>query len=650
MPMVSTNPFGEFRVACDTILRNTLKNLFPEISASFSLEIPPSSQFGELSSSVCFELARSVGRKPLKIARQIIETVDLSSFPLVNSVKAAGDGYVNFYVNMAEFAELTLKSVLALDREYGLVKTVKPAKIIVEHTSANPVHPIHIGTARNPVLGDALARVLKARGHTVYRHYYVDDVGRQGAVIAYGYKKLGEPQPEGKPDHFIGMVYAITSCLVEVQKLKRIIEQARKSGDDQELQKWQKELDEWIGVAAELQSALPKLFNQLSERISEDENPDAQVAELNLQYEKGTKEAKRLIRKVSELCLGGFQQSLGRLDIFYDSWDWESDFVWNSDVKKTLSQLEKTPYVFRAGEVLEFNAERAAHDLGLKPLLDLREEYEVPSLTLVRADGTTLYTTRDIPYNLWKFQKADVLINVIGMEQTLAQLQLKIALAALGHLDKVRNLRHFAYNLVRLPAHAMSGRMGRYVTLDETVDEAVGRAYEEVVKRSPSLSEDEKKRISGLVGIGALKYALVQVDPSKPVVFTWDRVLDFERNSAPYIQYSHARAGSILRRAAREPERPECGLLREPVERDLVLTLARFPDVFTDSAENLRPNEIADYANGLADKFNSFYGALPVIRAEPAGLSDARLMLVSAVRIVLRNALGLLAIEAPERM
>ena len=289
-------------------------------------------------------------------------------------------------------------------------------------------------------------------------------------------------------------------------------------------------------------------------------------------------------------------------------------------------------------------------DLELRPLLGLSEDYEVPSLTLVRTDGTTLYTTRDIPYNLWKFRKADEVINVVGMEQKLAQLHLKIALAALRHVDELKRLRHFAYNLVSLPGFKMSGRAGRFISLDETMDEAVGRAYDEVVKRSPQLSEDEKRQISNLVGIGAIKYALLQVDPSKPVVFTWDRVLDFERNSAPYIQYSYARAGSILRKAQRKLKKVEYALLKEPIERELILMLAKFPDVFVDSAESLRPNQIADYCNSLADKFNSFYGALPVIRAESQKLSDARLALVAAVRTVLKNALGLLGIEAPEKM
>jgi arginyl-tRNA synthetase len=650
--MVSANPFALFKESCQEALMSALKKLFPEVSVSSALELPPNPEFGELSSSVCFEFAKQLGKKPLALAKQVAEAIDVQSFPLIREVKAAGSGYVNFYVKLLEFSRLTIESARSLDVEYGLVKTEKPSRIIVEHTSVNPIHPINVGQARNPVLGDCIARLLKLRGHDVSRHYYVDDVGRQTAVIAYGYQLLGKPKPEGKPDQFIGKIYAVTSCILEVQRLKKEIERRRKEpeANSEELQKLQKELGEWASIAIDLEEANPQLFKQLLERITQDVYAEEKVAELNRGYEKGQREAKQLIREVSELCLGGFKETLSRVGIVYDSWDWESDLVWNGSVKKTLEQLEKTPYVFRAGQVLEFDADKVARDLDLKKTFGLNEDYEVPSLTLLRADGTTLYTTRDIPYNLWKFTMAERLINVVGMEQTLPQLQLKLALCALGHVDKARNLVHFAYNLVSLPGYKMSSRRGRYITLDETVDEAVKRALEEVEKRSPQLSMEEKMKISELVGVGAIKYALVQVDPTKPVVFTWDRVLDFEKNSAPYIQYSHARAGSILRKAQREPKELDCSLLAEAVERDLVLLLARFPEVFVEAVDNLRPNEVAEFANLLADKFNSFYNACPVIKAEPLGLSDARLALVDAVRVVLRNALSLLGIEAPERM
>ena len=649
--MVSVNSFAEFRVGCETTLKDALNRLYPQFSVPLILlETPPSPKYGELASSVCFELAKQTEKKPRKIAEQIVQIIDVSGFPLIQSVKAAGEGYINFHVNFEEFSRLTIESVRTLDNKYGYVKTSKPKKIIVEHTSVNPIHPIHIGQARNPMLGDVIARILKAHGHTVYRHYYVDDVGRQSAVIAYGYKKLGKPEIEGKPDSFIGAIYAVTSCIMEIQRLKREVERAKEISLNEETSRLQRELDEWTSVAVDLEGRFPELFARLLDEIGKDEDPENQVSDLIRRYEANEEEAKQLIRNVCQLCLQGFRETLGRVEIFLDSWDWESDFIWNGDVMRVLDKLKATPYVFKVAGVLEFDAEKVARDLDLKETLGLKEDYELSSLTLVRADGTTLYTTRDIPYHLWKFQKAEKVINVIGMEQTLPQLQLKLALSALGHVEYAKNLIHFAYNLVSLPGYRMSGRRGRYITLDEVMDGAIKRAYEEVSKRSPHLSDEEKRQISEFVGIGAMKYALVEVDPTKPVVFTWDRVLDFEKNSAPYIQYSHARARSIIRKAPREPENPDCSLLADPIERDIVLKLARFPEVFIDAAENLRPNAIADFANALADRFNRFYTKLPVIKAKPPELSDARLALVDATRMVLRNALSLLGIEAPEKM
>jgi len=648
--MVSVNPFKEFHVGCETVLKDALNQLYPQFSLpSILVEIPPNLEFGELAASVCFEIAKQTGKKPRKIAEEIVQSIDVSGFPLVHSVEAAGAGYINFHVNSEMFSRLTLESARALDVEYGYVKTSEPQKILLEHTSVNPIHPIHIGQARNPMLGDAIARILTEHGHRVSRHYYVDDVGRQSAVIAYGYSKLGKPKPQGKPDTFIGAIYAVTSCIMEVQRLKKAVETA-KNLEAQEVSELQRKLDEWTSVAVDMEQRFPEIFGWLLDKISRDSDPEEQVSKLIRGYEAGEEEAKQLLREVCQLCLKGFRETLGRIEISIDSWDWESDLIWNGDVNRVLEELKITPYVFRLGGVLEFDAEKVAHDLDLKKTLGLSDDHELSSLTLVRADGTTLYTTRDIAYHLWKFQRAERVVNVIGMEQTLPQLQLKLALSALGHVDYITKLTHFAYNLVSLPGDRMSSRRGRYITLDEVMDGAAERAYEEVSKRSPYLSDEEKKQISEFVGKGAVKYALIAVDPTKPVVFTWDRVLDFEKNSAPYIQYSHARARSILRKASREPENADYSLLTDPMERDIVLTLARFPEVFLDAAENLRPNAIADFANTLADKFNRFYTKLPVIKAKSAGLSDARLALVDATRIVFRNSLKLLGIEAPERM
>jgi len=649
--MVSENPFADFQKECGECLRNALEKLYPENKlANLSFEKPPNPEFGQLATSLCFELAKQTSQKPFALAKRIAEAIDLPKASLVNSVAPAGVGYINFHLNFAKFSALTIASVEQLDSKYGFIKTGKPTKTIVEHTSVNPLHPMHIGTARNPMLGDTIARLLALRGHKVSRHYYIDDVGRQSSVVAYGYKKLGRPKPQEKPDHYVGRIYTITSCLVEINRLKKELENAKTVSDAKQTAKITKELDEWVSIAAELKERYPALFEELLQKIGEDENPERAVSLLNRAYEQGDMEARQLVREVSELCLSGFRTTLSRIGVVYDSWDWESDFVWNGEVTEAFEKLKASGYVYAEGGVLEFDAEKVAREKGLKLKLGLREDYEVPPLTLVRADGTTLYTTRDVAYTLWKFEKAERVVNVIGMEQSLAQLQLKIAVHALGCSKLADNLVHFAYNLVTLPGYKMSSRRGRYIAFDEVMNEAVKRALEEVSKRSPELSEQEKTNIAEFVGIGAVRYALIAIDSTKPVVFTWDRVLNFERNSSPYIQYTHARACSILRKAARKPENPDCGLLAEKLEHEIVLALASFPDTFVEAADYLRPSSIADYANALADKFNTFYNALPVIKAESPGLSDARLALTDTVRITLRNALNLMGIIAPEKM
>src|SRR5665648_368999 len=205
--MIAQNPFEMFRQECQTVLADAIKKTLPEIKQPFiSLNKTPNIDYGQLASSLCFELGKKLNQKPLILAEQIVAAIDKTHFDLIEKVAPAGAGYINFYV--------------------GFAKTKEPKTIIVEHTSVNPLHPIHIGQARNPMLGDALARILQYRGHKVTRHYYIDDVGRQSSVVAYGYAKLGKPKPTEKTDLFVGKIYTVTSCIVELNRLKKTREGA----------------------------------------------------------------------------------------------------------------------------------------------------------------------------------------------------------------------------------------------------------------------------------------------------------------------------------------------------------------------------------------------------------------------------------------
>jgi arginyl-tRNA synthetase len=520
---------------------------------------------------------------------------------------------------------------------------------MVEHTSANPNGPIHIGNARNSILGASLAEMLKRRGHEVAIHFLVNDMGRQVAMATYGWKLLGKPEPEGRAELWVGTIYASVNVVNEMNRLRKELKKAEERGRVNEIIEAKDELANYEIAAGELQKRNKTIFDTLSEKIPQVDDINAEIAKLNTAYENNEPDTVKDVRQLIGYCIKGFETSLGEIGIGFDSFDYESDLVWRKAADEVLEGLKGTPYVIYDEGALILDCDRIAEDLDLKSRWGLNPDHEIPRLVLVRSDGTTLYTLRDMAYSIWKFGEVDRVINVIGYEQTLAQLQLRLALAALGKTGMGDNQLHYAYEFVKLPGVKMSGRLGRYVTLLEVVDRAVELAYEEVDARSPQLPEDQKREIARMVGHGAVKYTLLGVDPMKTVIFDWGRALDFETNSAPFIQYAHARTCNILKRAEESPE-PDYGGLTEAKERELVMALAGFPEAFEGAADELKPGDITAYANMLADKFNSFYAALPVIRAGSPGLVGARLKLVDSVRIALGNALSLLGIKAPERM
>ena len=644
---IHNNVFDDFRKQSEKILRQALETTFSDVTVEkLLLDFPPSSRLGELASSICFELSKSLRLKPGEIARKIVENADTSKSDLVSSVESAG-GYINFRLNFDRAPQRIVDGILKSNESYGYLQTANPEKLIVEHTSVNPIHAIHIGQARNSILGDALARILKARGHNVSRHYYVDDMGRQTAIIAYGYEKIGRPTPDIKADHFMGQIYSITTCLMEIQ---RISKQLATQANVDETEELKKDLEEWTLVASELENKHPKTFNELKKAISLDPNPEESVNQLIRNYESAQKETIELVRHVAEICLEGFRQTLSRLDIHYDSWDWESDLIWSQRVSTVMKELSKTPYVHELEGTLELDVEKVVDDLGLKKELNLSSSYNLPSLTLGRSDGTTLYTTRDMAYSIQKSESADRVINVIGAEQTLPQLQLKVGLYALGKVEVASKQAHFAFGLVELSGQKMSSRRGRFIALDDVIDEAISKANEEVSKRMSELSQDEKRSIANSIGISSMKYAMLCVEPTKTVLFTWDRVLDFERNSAAFINYAYTRISGILRKLGGFPASADYSRLTHPLEKELLVLLSRFPEVFAKAADNMRPDDLANFANKLTENFHEYYEKVKVIRAESPETRDARARLIEATRIVLKNSMNVLGINLLERM
>src|SRR5438034_139051 len=403
-------------------------------------------------------------------------------------------------------------------------------------------------------------------------------------------------------------------------------------------------------VAAELRSKHPIEFDLISVKVGKDPDPQGSINELIRKYEKADPETRTLIRRVSQMVLAGFEETLRRAHIHFDQWDWESDMLWTGRVSELLDRLKETGLAHNKSGAWVLDAGKAVDDLALREKLGLSKSFEVTSLTLTRSDGTTLYPTRDIAYSLYKFEKADRVINVIGVEQSLAQLQVKVAMWILGYRKEAMNFLHFPIGLLTLEGQRMSARRGRYLTFDQLLDEALLRAREEVEKRSTELPAEVKHRVAESLSVSAVRYAMLSVEAVRSTNFTWDRALNFEANSAPFINYAYTRGLSILKKLGSIKTPSTFDRLTEPAEQNLVLALARFPETFMRSAEELNPTLLCLYANELAQRFHEFYEKSDISHLQDEELKGQRASLVEAAETVLKCATGLLGLKLAERM
>jgi arginyl-tRNA synthetase len=646
--MALPNALRQFRAECSEALDLALKSAYPDFSsAGHRLTVPGDLEFGELASSVAHEIGRQMNISPQKVASDLRGAISVNKNSLIAGVEEAG-GYINFRLDYSRAGPLILNSAVVAGAQYGLEHVSQPIRLSVEHTSSNPAGPVTMATARNSILGDALARLCLARGHSVIRRFYVDDVGRQVSILAYGYDLLKRPTPLGKPDLWFGRLYACTNCAVQIESTKRKL-QTTAADDTDERVKLQRNLDDWAAVAAELEVLDRGLLGKVVAAVQSQSDPDGDIQRLGRKYEDNDPDTVSLIRTMVEHCLEGIKLSLSAIGIEFDKWDWEGELLWSGRVKSTLDRLTQLPFTTRDGTALKLDVNAIVEAYDLRKQFQLATAYEVPPLTLVRSDGTTLYSTRDIAYSLAKFEDSEKVINVIASEQTLPQLQIRLALYALGERTAALNMIHYAYGLVELPGIKMSKRRAHFITLDEVVQQAKAKVDQTLAERKEQLGQEESQRVIDNIAYGAIKFAMLSLNSAKNLTFTWDRVLSLERNSAPFINYAYTRAGSILRKLAKAPENPDCSLLTHPLEHLLLLKVGQMPDVFCEAADQLKPEELASYASTVAEKFHEYYEKADVIHVDEQ-VKNARASLVAAVQIVLRNSMALLGIELNERM
>ena len=538
----------------------------------------------------CFTFAKPLKMAPVAIAEKIASAIK-APCGLIAGVTPL-NGYLNFTVDTTALVTDLLTEVAEQGESFGKGK-LTGIRVNVEHTSTNPTGPVHVGRARNPIIGDTLARCLRMRGHDVTTEYYVNDVGKQVVMMSWG---VANVTPE------------------EVQKE---IEETEKADDRDKVD-----------------HRLVYNYRVATKKIHEVPEMEAEIASLLERFEAGDQEVIDYVKKVAETMLGGINETLASMNVTLDRYTWESKFIANGAAKEIVAKLQNTPY---SGKT-----EDGASYVDLK---DFGIHGKNTKFTFTRSDGTTLYTTRDLAYHMDKFSRADRVIDVLGEDQKLGSQQLCSALQIMG-VDRKPEALFYAF--VSLPEGRMSTRKGVVVYLDDLIDEAVDRAYAEIQKRRSDLSEEQMQAIARAVGVGAVRYNIVRVGSDKQLVFKWEDALSFDGNSGPYLQYVHARACSILRKAGKFEPCTDGSKLTDEYEIKLAKALARFEAVLKDVDETKRVNMMPAYGHEVAAIFNQFYAAVPVLQASDA--REARLTLVEATRVVLKNVLWCLGIESPEEM
>ena len=512
-------------------------------------------------------------------------------------------GFLNISVNPTFW--LTTLHGIAEDPEFGIRHADENSDLVmVEYSSPNTNKPLHLGHVRNNLLGYSLSLILEANGHKVVKTNIVNDRGIHICKSMLAWKKWGDgatPESTGKKgDHLIGDFYVLF---------------------DKHFKDEVKQLMDKEGLSEDEAKAKSPLMLEAREMLRK--------------WEAGDKEVRDLWRMMNEWVYAGFDETYKRLGVGFDKIYYESDtYLQGKDlVLKGLD--EGIMYRKEDGSVwADLTPDGLDHKL------------------LLRADGTSVYMTQDIGTAKLRYQDypIDKMIYVVGNEQNYHFQVLSLLLDKLG-FKWGKDLTHFSYGMVELPEGKMKSREGTVVDADDLIDKMISDAAETGAERFADMPEDERREVARIVGMGALKYFLLKVDPRKNMLFNPKESIDFNGNTGPFLQYTYARVQSVLRRAGDDfdPLYMPTAIPNE-VESALIQKVADFPEVVKEAGRSYSPSLIANYCFELAKDYNRFYHDFSILKEENPAVRQLRLLLSYVVARTLKTGVALLGMEMPERM
>jgi arginyl-tRNA synthetase len=645
------------------------------------------------------KFAKTIKTKPNEFAASAAEKINsFAEKKFIKSASAEGI-YLNFKVDRAAVYDLTYETVIKMGDKYGSSTLPEQKTVAVEHTSANPNAALHIGNLRSVLIGAHLARLLKWVGYNVHELYFVNDLGAQIGLTAVGYGRL-KTLPEGyKIDHLIGLVYSIMNTLNSAQKLKIKFSQLREhfasytpkeeneeeDENDQNKPKTEKTPEqEIIDTACRLHHFHPELYDQLNDCFKDDESIYEIAAKLNQDYEAKEPEAVKIIRGMTNATLTGIQQTLDIYNVHHDRFDYESEISWEGTSDALLKALQKSAFFHPETQCNAQGKPEGAYfdiDAYLKAIKAKQGKggYQkpYPNFYLIRPDGTTLYTFRDVAYSMKKISQADMVLNCICTEQNLPQEKVVLTLQALG-IEK-RAQFHMAYEMVKLMKDGkikrMSSRKGiSYLADDlyEDLKQATKKVMADREKQKVDMSDEQSvEKIAHTVANASMKYTLLGISPRNAIEFDIGKAVDPTGDSASFILYTGARVSSIITKFEKgvkegkykpEPEVTDWSLIvDDPIAWEI---LTKY--VMSFASETIRAaipeippapklpefgtHIIPAFSYQLARLFSTFYGTRPnILNAEDPQMYP-RIKLCRMLLQTLNNAMRLFMVEPLDEM
>jgi len=583
---------------------SALNKLYGQIPEKEQIQIQPTRKdFTGDYTVVVFPFLRLSRKKPEETAQELGAELQ-ANLPMVSAFNVI-KGFLNLSLAHDFWCDF-LGTTFACENWWA-PEVESPAKVMIEYSSPNTNKPLHLGHIRNNLLGFAVSQIVKAAGHQPIKVNLVNDRGIHICKSMLAWQRWGEgvtPQSAGvKGDHLVGDFY------VKFDK------------------EYKKEIQKLIAKG-------------LSEEEAKREAPLIQEAQQMLaKWEAGDEEVVALWRKMNDWVLKGFDETYQRMGVDFDKVYFESD-TYKLGKASVLEGVEKD--VFYTREDGSVWADLTNDGLDEKLLL--------------RKDGTSVYMTQDIGTARQRMDEyqADKMVYVVGNEQNYHFQVLRLLMSKLG-FSWADNIYHLSYGMVELPEGKMKSREGTVVDADDLIDEMIktARDMSEELGKLEGYSEEEKSEIFRKIGLGALKYFILKVDPKKNMTFNPKESIDFNGNTGPFIQYTYARIQSLKRKAADKGIKLEgTGITTDLAEKELSVlrSLYQYQNVVGEAAMEYSPAVVANYVYELAKEYNQFYQEHPILIEQDETKAQMRLALSHRVGETIAHALNLLGIEVPERM